>query len=196
LVSDILNQSTPKGGSFAPITLDDYVTDPDDHDSVMIWTHWGEVELLVDITDRIATITVPNPEWSGAETIWFKACDPGGLFDSNEAAFTVTSSDVDERADDGLLPYSYLLKQNYPNPFNPQTKIEYNLDRDGWVRLEIFDVLGKSVLTSVDGYKKVGRHVVTWDGADQEGKPLPSGIYFYKITFDDFKKTNKMILLK
>jgi M6 family metalloprotease-like protein len=196
LVSDILNQSTPKGQSFTPISLDDYVTDPDDHDSVMIWTHWGEVELLVDITDRVATISAPNPEWSGAETIWFKACDPGGLCDSNEATFTVSASDVDEHADDGLLPHSCLLTQNYPNPFNPQTKIEFNLKKDGWVKLEVFDILGHNVVTLVDGYKKLGQHVVTWNGTDEEGKPLSSGIYLYRISFDNFQKVNKMILLK
>ncbi|KPK77632.1 MAG: hypothetical protein AMJ89_02095, partial [candidate division Zixibacteria bacterium SM23_73] len=91
VVSDIPNQTIAEGESFASISLDNYVTDPDDHDSVMIWTHWGESELLVDITDRVVTITVPNPEWNGAETIWFKACDPGGLCDSNEATFTVTA---------------------------------------------------------------------------------------------------------
>ena len=196
LVSDILNQSTPKGESFTPINLDDYVTDPDDHDSLMIWTHWGEVELLVDITDRVATISAPNPEWSGAETIWFKAGDPGGLCDSNEAAFTVTSSDIEEEGDGDLLPHSHLLKQNYPNPFNPQTKIAYDLTKDGWVRLEVFDILGRNVSNLVDGHQERGRHVVTWDGTDEEGKPLPSGIYFCKVTFDNSQKANKMVLLK
>jgi M6 family metalloprotease-like protein len=196
VVSDIPNQTLPKGESFAPVNLDDYVTDPDDHDSVMIWTHWGEVELLVDITSRVATITVPYPEWSGAEIIWFKSCDPGGLCDSNEAAFTVMSSDIDQEADDGLLPHSYLLKQNYPNPFNPETRIEFNLQKAGWVKLQVFDIVGQNIVTLVDGYKKMGQYVVTWNGTDKEGEPLPSGIYLYKITFDGFEKVNKMILLK
>jgi hypothetical protein len=91
MVSDIRDSTIAEGESFASINLDDYVTDPNDHDSVMIWTHRGESELLVNITDRVVTITVPNPEWNGSEIIWFMACDPGGLCDSNEATFTVTA---------------------------------------------------------------------------------------------------------
>jgi hypothetical protein len=91
VVSDIPDQSIPEGGSFTPISLDDYVDDPDNSDAQMTWSYWGNVELLVDVTDRIATITAPDPEWNGSETIWFKACDPGGLCDSNEAVFTVTA---------------------------------------------------------------------------------------------------------
>jgi hypothetical protein len=90
VVSDIPDQIIMQGQTFASVNLDDYVEDPDDPDNEMNWTHWGEVDLLVDITDRVATITVPYPEWNGSEIIWFKACDPGGLCDSNQATFTVT----------------------------------------------------------------------------------------------------------
>lgn len=140
--------------------------------------------------------SVPNPDWNGAEIIWFKAYDPGGLCDSNEAAFTVTASGVEEQTDADLLPHSYLLKQNYPNPFNPETKIEYNLKEDGGVKLEVFNILGQKIFTLVDGYKEKGEYVVTWNDTDGKGKPFPSGIYFYQITTDNFQKANKMILLK
>jgi hypothetical protein len=98
VVSDIPDQTILRGESFYSIILDDYVTDPDDLDEEMIWTHWGEVDLLVDITDRVATITVPHSGWTGSETIWFKACDPGELCDSNEATFTVTERLADVMA--------------------------------------------------------------------------------------------------
>jgi immune inhibitor A len=115
--------------------------------------------------------------------------------DTMTCDFFVSPMDVEDQAD-GLLPHSYLLKQNYPNPFNPETKIEYNLKENGWVKLEVFNILGQKIFTLVDGYKEKGEHVATWNGTDEEGRPFPSGIYFYQITTDNFQKANKMILLK
>ncbi|MCK4385685.1 MAG: M6 family metalloprotease domain-containing protein [candidate division Zixibacteria bacterium] len=116
--------------------------------------------------------------------------------DTMTCDFFVSTLDVEDQSDDGLLPHSYLLKQNYPNPFNPETKIEYNLKKNGWVQLEVFNILGQKIFTLVDGYKERGKHDVTWNGTDQEERPLPSGIYFYQITTQNFQKANKMILLK
>jgi immune inhibitor A len=116
--------------------------------------------------------------------------------DTMTCNFSISSLDVDDQADDGLLPHSYSLKQNYPNPFNPETKIEYNLKEDGWVKLEIFNILGQKIFILVDQHEQKGNHFVTWNGTDQEGRPLPSGIYFYQISTSDFQKANKMILLK
>jgi len=94
VVSDIPDQTIGQGDTFDLINLDDYVDDPDDPDEDINWTYLGNVDLLVDITDRVATVTAPDPGWSGSETIWFKACDPGALCDSNEATFTVTPAQV------------------------------------------------------------------------------------------------------
>ncbi len=91
LVEGIPDETIPDGGTFTPIALDDYVTDIDDPDSVMVWTYSGNIELIVDITDRIANISPPDPEWTGAETIVFRATDTSGLFDEDTAVFTVTS---------------------------------------------------------------------------------------------------------
>jgi len=93
VVSDIPNQTINQGDIFAQLHLDDFVHDPDNSDEEMIWTHHGDVYLLVFIVDRVASILVPYPEWTGCESIWFKACDPGGLCDSNEASFTVLGAD-------------------------------------------------------------------------------------------------------
>jgi hypothetical protein len=91
VVSDIADQSILEGQSFAYINLDDYVNDADNSDEEMAWTYWGNADLLVEVVDRVAAVSVPYPEWSGSESIWFKACDPGGLCDSTEAAFTVAA---------------------------------------------------------------------------------------------------------
>ena len=89
VVGDILDQEIAEGASFVTITLDNFVTDVDDADNTLTWTATGETDLTVDITDRVATITVPDPEWNGSEIITFQAEDPDGGTDSDQATFTV-----------------------------------------------------------------------------------------------------------
>jgi hypothetical protein len=91
VVSDIPDQTIDEGLSFATIALDDYVSDVDHLDSEIAWTYAGNVELTVDITARVATITIPSADWNGSETITFTATDPGLLADNDAAAFTVTA---------------------------------------------------------------------------------------------------------
>ncbi|MCK4606240.1 MAG: hypothetical protein KAU35_02970, partial [candidate division Zixibacteria bacterium] len=92
VVSDIPDQTIAEGSSFATISLDDYVSDVDNTDAEMTWTYAGNTELLVDITNRVATITTPSPTWNGSETITFRATDPSLLFDSDPATITVTEA--------------------------------------------------------------------------------------------------------
>lgn len=101
--------------------------------------------------------------------------------------------------EDGLtenLPPDYMLGQNYPNPFNPSTEIEYFVRRQGHVKLEIFNLLGQKLHTLVDEEKKSGTHRVTWDGTNDLGGSVSTGVYLYRLEADTFEKTNKMILLK
>ncbi|MCK4371645.1 MAG: T9SS type A sorting domain-containing protein, partial [candidate division Zixibacteria bacterium] len=95
-----------------------------------------------------------------------------------------------------LLPDSYSMSQNYPNPFNPSTTISFNLPNAGQVQLSIFNVLGQKVTTLVNGQLTAGTHEATWNGTDESGSPVGSGIYFYRITSSDFDQTKKMILMK
>ena len=91
VVGDIPNQEIVEGASFTTITLDDFVTDADNDITTMTWTASGHTDLSVDITDRVATITVSDPEWNGSETITFQAEDPDGETGSDQATFTVTA---------------------------------------------------------------------------------------------------------
>jgi hypothetical protein len=90
-VGDIPDQTINEGSTFATINLDDYVVDPDNADADLTWSFSGNIDLTVDITDRIATITAPGVNWNGAETITFRATDPGALYDEDAATFTVTA---------------------------------------------------------------------------------------------------------
>lgn len=138
----------------------------------------------------------PNSRsYSGADT-YVGVTNISDSGDTMTCDFSLSPADVEDQTDDGLLPHAYLLKQNYPNPFNPETRIEYVLNKDGRVKLEVFNTLGQKVSTLVDHHQQKGIHVVTWKGTDHEGKLLPSGIYLYQITTDNFQEANKMILLK
>jgi hypothetical protein len=91
VVTDIPDQTIAEGASFTTITLDNYVSDVDNTDAEMTWSYSGNTELTVSITDRVATITTPGADWNGAETITFRATDPGALYDEDAAVFTVTA---------------------------------------------------------------------------------------------------------
>ncbi len=83
-----------------------------------------------------------------------------------------------------------------PNPFNPQTKITYDLAGEGQVRLEVYDVQGRLVRTLVDGARGVGRHIETWNGADDSGGRVASGVYLARLTAGGVTGMMKMMLLK
>jgi len=90
-----------------------------------------------------------------------------------------------------MLPKNYSLSQNYPNPFNPSTSINYQLPVTSYVNLKVFDMLGREVATLVNEQKSAGNHTARWDASN-----LPSGVYFYRITANEFVQTKKLELIK
>ncbi len=98
--------------------------------------------------------------------------------------------------EDSANPSPVILNQNYPNPFNPTTQISFYLGRDLPVALEIFNVKGQKVKSLCVGELSVGLHSFVWNGDDQAGSPVSSGIYFYRLTTPDGTLSNKMILMK
>ncbi len=95
-----------------------------------------------------------------------------------------------------LMPTKYDLHQNFPNPFNPQTLIKYDLPEAATVQLDVFNILGQKVTTLVNRFEAAGPKSVVWNGTDELGAKVSSGIYFYKISTDDFSATKKMMLVK
>ncbi len=93
-------------------------------------------------------------------------------------------------------PEAYSLSQNFPNPFNPSTNIKYTLKDDGNVKLAIFNIRGQLVRTLVDARQSAGEYTQVWNGQDNNGTVLPSGIYFYTIQVNEFKITKKMSFTK
>ena len=96
--------------------------------------------------------------------------------------------------EDLSIPSDFSLAQNYPNPFNPETRIHYELPIDGNIKLIIYDILGKELVTLIDGNYSAGRYNIIWNGKDSFGNYLGSGIYFYQLRTDKFSQTKKMII--
>jgi len=95
-----------------------------------------------------------------------------------------------------VLPTEYELAQNFPNPFNPETTISFSIPKKTNVKLEIISILGATLHTLVNETLPAGRHTVSWKGKLSDNSPAPSGVYFYRLTTEDFSSTKKMILLK
>jgi len=95
-----------------------------------------------------------------------------------------------------VLPSGYSLEQNYPNPFNPNTVIRYQMPVTSRARIEVFNILGATVRVVFDGLAPAGENEVVWDGRDDAGQPTASGVYFYRLTADNYTETKKMMLLK
>ncbi len=94
------------------------------------------------------------------------------------------------------LPQEYVLHQNYPNPFNPTTEIRFSLPSAGDVTLQVYNLLGQQVRSLAGGFYEAGSHTLSWDGTNQAGQSVSSGVYFYRLQAGSFEETKKMMLLK
>jgi len=97
---------------------------------------------------------------------------------------------------DDIVPLVYQLNSNYPNPFNPNTHISFNLADPGYTTISIYNILGQKIGTLVNEYKPAGHYSVMWNGTNRSGKPVSSGIYFYRLESNEFTDTKKMLLLR
>ena len=102
-------------------------------------------------------------------------------------------TDVQEMAS---RPTDFMLHQNYPNPFNAETVIPFSLGREMNVRLDVFDMRGRKLRTLVNALFAPGRHRVIWDGKSDDGVPVASGSYIYRIRTSDRLLSKRMTLVK
>ena len=95
------------------------------------------------------------------------------------------------------IPTQFALHQNYPNPFNPSTQISFDVPEGSeFVRLNIYNVLGKNVSSLINNVVNPGKHKVEWNAKDNEGNPVASGIYFYELSSASFTARKKMLLIR
>jgi hypothetical protein len=147
---------------------------------------------LIEVTD-------PEPWVRGTFTEFGMLGDP--LVDGDEMELDnivmreITAANALETVET-TLPAKFALANNYPNPFNPQTTIEFSLEKTSEVTLTVYSITGQLVRTLVNSNMEAGSHQVTFNGRDDLGHALASGVYFYQLQTTDNIATQKMILMK
>lgn len=116
--------------------------------------------------------------------------------DTLVAYFQVDTPTAADPGDIGSISHRFTLQQNQPNPFNAATTIAFSLEQTGYVSLVIYDLLGRKVGTIVDEDLSSGSHTATWDGKDDYGANVTTGVYFYRLTAGNQVSSRKMVLLK
>ena len=152
---------------------------------------WEETFSSLDVTEE-------NYDWAGED---IDLTEDGGAIiaiDNGQLGFLRIDNvqSILENNSDIIGPHHFRLISNYPNPFNPKTQIRYELLEEGFIRLKVYDISGKPVRTLVNEYRQKGDHSIVWNGDDDNGLALPSGIYFSMINNESLSSTSKMLLLK
>jgi flagellar hook assembly protein FlgD len=94
------------------------------------------------------------------------------------------------------VPDATFLAQNYPNPFNPSTTIAFGLKDSGHVSLRIYDAAGRLLATLIDESRPAGSYSMEWNALSPDGSSVSSGVYFYRLSTEEFAETKKMVLLR
>ena len=128
------------------------------------------------------------------------------LRDNSNCYYKLAVVDINEKemvcgflakdSDDPPASHIYNLSQNSPNPFNPQTEIRFAIPESTSVSLKIFDTVGKRVITLMDGDVGPGYYSMNWDGSNEEGQVVASGVYYYRLQAGEYSATRAMLLLK
>lgn len=139
-------------------------------------TATGKVNTMQDSKDNTGILIVPN-------------------FNNNTVEFNKLTN-LSSVETDLTIPEKFQLHQNFPNPFNPSTTIFYDVSKESNVKISVFDLLGREVVTLVDQIKPQGSGSVIWDGRDFVGDLVNAGVYIYKLNVGTFSQTKKMVLLK
>lgn len=116
-----------------------------------------------------------------------------------KSVFDVTykpATPSDAGSANGGLPTTFHLGDNFPNPFNPLTTFEYSLAQESQATIEIFNVTGQKVRTLTEGRRMAGTYQAVWDGTDEDGHEVASGLYLYRLQTADYAETKRMLLIK
>ncbi len=129
-------------------------------------------------------------------TYWYKVLTYNATGKSSfslDAFATAGATAVEEKSE---LPRQFALAQNFPNPFNPETVIQYQLPKASAVKLEIYNISGARVRTLVDDRQLAGYYTLSWNGRDDYGIPVASGIYFCNLRTQEFAQQRKLVLIR
>jgi hypothetical protein len=154
--------------------------------------------VLVPLDTTILTVSTTPSTPPGIYTLTVVGKQKSGPIEHSVQVGLIVgeASDVEDAGDESNRPDGFTLFQNQPNPFNPETQISYSLSQSCYLRVIIFNVLGETVKTLFEGFEGSGTHTLTWNGTDDQGQQLSSGIYFYQLQAAGRVQTRKMVLMK
>ena len=189
----VLNFRVPSSGTGVnfdtPATFKVSVTDPD-HDPV---TYTWKVNGVIMQVGSDSTFTYTFQKMAPAPRLTAVFADPFGLSDST--VWTI-GPDVDVPFEENGIPAEIVLEQNYPNPFNPSTVITVALPERARVQVAVYTLQGQRLKTLFDGAMDAGYHRIVWDGSDEEGSRVSSGMYLCRMIAGSFIGSRKMVLLR
>ncbi len=160
------------------------------------------LKLTSSFEEGILRVLVCDPEGrvikaGNGPLLDLRAADPKSVQLQSAELADVQGKDIVTKITSAVsIPEKFALGQNYPNPFNPTTTISLALPTEGRVSLKVYNIMGQVVNTLIDEIMPAGYHEITWNGTDQNGDQVSSGVYFYKLESDNFSETKKMIMLK
>ena len=157
--------------------------------------HWnGVFSLDPNFSDAIGGAedgsNMGDLHWDDPSTYWPNKSELEAIIAKAEGAATAVNDQNPAEVED------FTLHQNYPNPFNPGTAISYSLVKPGHTTLTLFNIIGQAVATLVSEYKGTGSYSVVWNGCDDQGIPVPDGVYYYRLRSRSNVQTKKMVLIK
>lgn len=193
----IINVSNPGN----PTLAGSYTTPGGAYDVVVSGNYayvadWGFGLQIVDVSNPASPSLAGSYNSSG--TAW-GVCVVGEfayVADQSTLLILRFNGAVDVDDSDDQLPYQFSLSQNTPNPFNPVTTIEFSIPQRSIVTVEIFNALGQKVRTLVNEPKAAGSYRIEWNGQNDTGLPVATGVYVYRIQAGDFSQTKKMVLVR
>ena len=195
VVEDIPNQTIVEGDTFTAISLNEFVEDVEDPDEAIIWTCTGEIDLIVDITNQIATITLPSPEWSGSETLLFIANDTGGLTDADTAMFTVNEINdppivyeiPNQTIDEGAAFTTIPLDDYVEDAEDPDEAINWSYQGNTELLVSIEDRVATITAPYPDWY---GQETMTFTAIDTYGANASTNATFTILPINDAPVAN------
>jgi len=163
----------------------------------------GEVQ-VVSVNDGIISIAsaFDNAKFNGTISLGFKLKGTNSVMNVEMLNADVVVNNVFSAANSAAgitlkaVPVTYALNQNFPNPFNPTTTIEYSIPTSGHVSLVVYNVAGQKVRTLVNDSQSASFYKVVWDGKNDNGMTVGTGMYFYKLVSGNYSKIVKMTLMK
>jgi len=196
---DVLTLKADVRNSWQTTTFDLMLYYDDNGTRVTVATTTGDFEGFVDpfLTEfsvTFAAVSVPASVGHLLGVAVRNTSVPNSFVEMDNFRLSQAVTTSVERTED--LPISFGLEQNYPNPFNPGTNISFQLPKGSEVTLTIYNVLGQPVRTLVQEQRPAGVHVIAWDGRNDNGEQMASGVYHYRLQAESFAETKKMLLIK